>query len=411
MVALICGLGALAQRQLPDSIVVTGDSVEIYFRQSRSALELKRGDNQAQLERILDSIHASEQRCDVSLREVTVVGGASPEGSVRINRRLSEKRAASLFDYLSARTSIDSVGHTTHFLGRDWRGLIRLVEADPDVPYRDETLATLRSIADEKDAGQEADRAHINRIKRLRGGRPYLYMYHHLFPELRASKVVLSWSRAIPRYVPEPEPEVIEVVEVAEVVDTVVVDTAIECRPFYMDVSTNMLYDIMLIPSVGVEFYLGKSWSLAATWEYGWWKCDHRHNYWRAYGGDLELRRWFGKKSEEKPLTGHHAGVYGGIVTYDFELGHRGYLGDKWSYLFGVSYGYSMPVGRRLNIDFTIGLGYMGGKYKEYIPRDGCYVWQSTKQRHWFGPTKTEISLVWLIGCDNYNRKGAKKEL
>lgn len=409
MVALICSLGVLAQRQLPDSIVVTSDSVKIHFRQSRSNLDLKRGDNQVQLDRILDSIHAAELRPDVSLREVTVVGGASPEGSVRINRRLSEKRAATLFDYLSARTSIDSVEHTTQFLGRDWRGLIKLVEADPNVPYRDETLSTLRSIADEKDAGKENDRVHINRIKRLRGGRPYLYMYHHLFPELRASQVVLSWVRTIPRF--EPEPVVVE--EVVEVADTAVevADTVIECRPFYMDISTNMLYDALLIPSIGVEFYLGKNWSVAATWEYGWWKCDHKHNYWRAYGGDLEVRKWFGKKADEKPLTGHHVGVYGGIITYDFELGHRGYLGDKWSYLCGVSYGYSMPISRRLNIDFTIGLGYMGGEYKEYIPQDGCYVWQSTKQRHWFGPTKTEISLVWLIGCDNYNRKGAKKNL
>lgn len=243
----------------------------------------------------------------MSLREVTVVGGASPEGSVRINRRLSERRAATLFDYLSTRSSIDSVERTTQFLGRDWRGLIRLVEADPDVPYRDETLRTLRSIADEKDAGKENDRAHINRIKHLRGGRPYLYMYHHLFPELRASQVVLSWNRAIPRFAPEPEPKIFESVEVAEPA-VEVVDTVMECRPFYMDISTNMLYDALLIPSIGVEFYLGKNWSVAATWEYGWWKCDHKHNYWRAYGGDLEVRKWFGKKADEKPLTGHHVG-------------------------------------------------------------------------------------------------------
>ena len=57
-----------------------------------------------------------------------------------------------------------------------------------------------------------------------------------------------------------------------------------------------------------------------------------------------------------------------------------------------------------LNIDFSIGLGYMGGEYKEYLPQDGHYVWQSTKRRHWIGPTKAEISLVWLIGRGNTNK-------
>lgn len=94
-----------------------------------------------------------------------------------------------------------------------------------------------------------------------------------------------------------------------------------------------------------------------------------------------------------------------GRVTYDFELGGKGYLGDKWSYGGGVAYGYSLPVGHRFNVDFTLGIGYLGGSYKEYIPLDGHYVWQTTKKRRWFGPTKAGISLVWLIGRGNYNEK------
>lgn len=68
------------------------------------------------------------------------------------------------------------------------------------------------------------------------------------------------------------------------------------------------------------------------------------------------------------------------------------------NYSTGVEYGYSLPVAYRLNIDFTIAVGYWGGTYYEYTPVDNCYVWQATKERHWFGPTKAEISLVWLIG-------------
>ena len=51
----------------------------------------------------------------------------------------------------------------------------------------------------------------------------------------------------------------------------------------------------------------------------------------------------------------------------------------------------------------------MTGQYHEYLPLDGCNVWQSTKQRRWWGPTKAEISLVWFVGRDGYNGKGGKQ--
>ena len=180
-------------------------------------------------------------------------------------------------------------------------------------------------------------------------------------------------------------------------------------KPYYLAAKTNLLYDALLVPNVGVEIYLGKGWTVGANWMYAWWKNDDRHRYWRTYGGDLNVRRYFGRKALEKPLQGHHLGVYGQILTYDFELGGRGYLGDKWSWGAGIEYGYSLPLARRLNMDFSIGLGYLGGEYMEYVPMDTHYVWQVTKQRRWFGPTKAEVSLVWLIGRGNTNpQKGGR---
>ena len=206
---------------------------------------------------------------------------------------------------------------------------------------------------------------------------------------------------AEPVVVPEPEPEP----EPEPVVEEPV------CKnDLFMSISNNGLYDLALIPNIGVEFYLGKDWSIDANWHYAWWKTDKRHRYWRTYGGDINIRKWFGKASKIKPLTGHHVGLYGQMITYDFELGGRGYLADKWSWAAGVEYGYSLPIARRLNLDFAIGVGYHWGEYKEYLPIDNCYVWQETNNRKYIGPTKVEVSLIWLIGCDNYNKeKGGKK--
>lgn len=351
---------------------------------------------------------------DSSLRlsHISIIGGASPEGSIPLNKRLSQKRAKSLRTYLQERLLLpDSLIHSS-FVGRDWNGLIKSAATADSLPYQEETLAPLRQIAADTVSGDRKDP--LNSLISLHGGIPYRYMYRHLFPELRAVKLLFHY---------EPTQTVVhdticqtdtvyirDTIYIATRQETAPASDAAARRPYYLAIKTNMLYDLLLVPNIGVEVYLGKSWSAGGNWMYAWWKTDRKHRYWRTYGGDLYLRRWLGSKAEAKPLTGHHLGLYGGIVTYDFELGGRGYLGDKWSYHAGIEYGYAHPIARRLNLEFNIGIGYLGGEYKEYLPIDDHYVWQATKRRHWFGPTKAEISLVWLIGRGNINQgKGGKK--
>lgn len=399
------------------------DSVKIYFRQGKIDLVSSLKSNQVALDRIADSLRTNYADSIYQLKKILVVGGASPEGSVKINKWLSEERASVLFNYLSRYGALPESLKSTEFLGRDWDGLIGLVEADPKMPYKHETLGLLRKIADEVHRGITKNGDPLRRIQRLRGGVPYNYMYRKFFPELRASRLYLWYDKVRnPVLPPPPEPEPAPAPEPVIPQDSVAApDTVMPPpeRPFYMDIRTNMLYDALLVPNIGAEFYLGKGISIMGNWMYGWWKRDPGNWYWRTYGGDLTLRKWIGRAAKEKPLTGHHVGVYGQIFTYDFETGGRGYLGgkpggtlwEKMNYGVGAEYGYSLPIRRRLNIDFSIGIGYWGGIYHEYDPEDGCYVWQSTRKRRWFGPTKAEISLVWLIGKGNFNngKKGGRR--
>jgi hypothetical protein len=173
-----------------------------------------------------------------------------------------------------------------------------------------------------------------------------------------------------------------------------------------------MLYDVAAVPNIGVEFNLGRRWSIGGNWMYAWWKNDAKYRYWRVYGGDIHLQHWFAPKHSTRLFTGHHLGVYGQILTYDFEWGGRGYLGDRWSYGGGMEYGYSWRIGKRLNLDASLWLGYVGGEYKEYTPRDTHYLWQVTKQRNYCGPTQVQLSLVWLLDkhpiWKDHHRKGGE---
>ncbi len=386
---------------------IPADSARVYFRQSKTALLPDYKDNGASLERLAEELTDTTPRIAGHVR---VVGSASPEGSVLFNRYLSETRARRIFDWFSERDLIPADSTMFTFTGRNWAGLLEMVKADPQVPARGEVIELLDGIV----AGAVPDdNEALTRLKGIGGGEPYLYMYHRLFPALRASWIYVDYSQPALPAIHSLVPATTAMTEIASSPELPEIAPRFPHRkPFYMALKTNMLYDALAIPSIGAEFYLGKNFSIVGNWYYGWWKNDHVHRYWRAYGGDVAVRYWLGEAAHRKPLTGHHIGLYGGIVTYDVEFGGKGYMGgdpgrtlwDRFNTMAGVEYGYSLPVGRRLNIDFTIGVGYLGGRIVKYEPAGPHYLWLSTKNFSWFGPTKAEISLTWLIGSGNVNK-------
>lgn len=166
--------------------------------------------------------------------------------------------------------------------------------------------------------------------------------------------------------------------------------------PRVLFLKTNLLYDVVLMPTLGVEMGFGSSWTFQAEGTFNWLSRAKKHDYWRIGMGSLEARYWLGGPVSALLHKGHHFGVYAAGYRYDIEFGGKGQMGD-FNYGGGISYGYSKPVGKHLSFDFGLAVGYVGGKYKEYEPIDNHYVWQADKTRAWFGPTKVEVSLVWHI--------------
>ena len=403
---------------------VQTDSVKVYYRVEKARLDPSFHGNGATMERFLDrlkSIIADERYQRFNFR---IKSYASLEGPLSLNQQLYEERTRGFLDYVR-RNGVRLPGQINVWQDNcyNWEELEQRV-LQSQIPYQAEVLDILRNTPEwSYDRNGTKTEYRKQKLMALHGGIPFRYMKQHFFPEMRYSAVRLTCEFAeleAPQLPPphaQLQPDTIYIVKR----DTVYMERPLpqpSRKPFYMAVKTNLLYDAALIPNIGVEFHLKNNWSLSAGWMYGWWKKDRIHWYWRAYGGDIAVRKWLGKKAQEKPLQGHHLGIYGQVLTYDFETGGRGYMGgepggtlfDRANFAGGVEYGYSLPIRRRLNLDFTLGIGYLGGKYYEYIPIDDCYVWQATKQRHYFGPTKLEVSLVWLLGHGNINQgKGGKR--
>lgn len=358
---------------------VTHHRTVVHFRQNKSTIDPEAFRNAQSLDSL--RIFANLLKSDTSLTVIKIrfEAFASPEGPDRLNRRLAKNRREALQSYLRAIYPFaDSI---TEYSFSTYSPEIADAYARASRHERHEMVKTfdpLRYAAVEIVYSEDKPVVAVERVSHT--------------PQILAAPASCDRLQLRPLSPTLPE-EPSEAEERA-------------CRPFYMSLRTNMLYDALLVPTLGAECYLGAGLSVAGQWSYAWWSRDSRHRYWRFYGGDLGLRRWFGRYAKDKPLTGHHIGLYGQLFTYDFEAGGKGEMGAKFNYGGGIEYGFALPVTRRLNIDFSIGVGYITGKYYKYTPIDNHYVWRSTHTRRWFGPTKAEISLVWLIGCGNYNMKG-----
>ena len=120
---------------------------------------------------------------------VVIVGSASPEGTLAFNDRLAWNRAVALKDFLLRNTAFPADSMTLFNGSEDWRGLRKLVAAS-DLYEREEILRIIDNVPVTQ--GRELE------LMKLSGGRPYLYMLEHMFPELRNAAFIKVYYENLP---------------------------------------------------------------------------------------------------------------------------------------------------------------------------------------------------------------------
>ena len=403
----------------------------IYFRPGYSLLELSYRDNAANMKALTQGIQTIKGNPCVQLQHIRILSAASPEGNSALNKRVAKRRGERLRDYLKETLVLPDSIFTVSSAGEDWQGLASLI-AKEKTPWRNKALQIIRHTPEWITRNGKVVDGRKRQLQNLDGGKAWKYMLDNHFYTLRTGAVVVCEVKTLAA---ESTPSAAEArleqarLEQArpEPASQQPASQSPSSPPFpaipsqvhpepqappvasYFALKSNLLYDALLVPNLSLEASIGSGWTLGAGGMFAWWSKDAKHRYWRIYGGDLEIRKYFGTLAKSKPLQGHHLGIYGDFLTYDFEFGAKGYQ-SKATYAAGIKYGYSHPIANRLNLDFALGIGYLHSNYKTYVPRDGCYVYQETKKRKWLGPTQAEISLVWLLGKGNTNKKkGGKK--
>lgn len=243
-----------------------------------------------------------------------------------MNHTLSEKRARNVRAYILEKTSlVDSVVHVgPSDVG--WELLSEMIAAS-DQPWRDEAVEIIANtpiwIFEE---GRIVD-GRKNRLCMLRGGRAWRYMSEHFFPVLRNTRFQIIYEKEL---LHKPLIEAKEGVTDGNVfkaekleTDLVTADTLMfesengVVHDAHVEISgeglvnggtemglqetgkeqsrkerrrglllkTNLLYDAVTVPNVGLEIPLGTVWSVGVNWMYAWWSNGAKHRYLRTVAG------------------------------------------------------------------------------------------------------------------------------
>lgn len=159
-------------------------------------------------------------------------------------------------------------------------------------------------------------------------------------------------------------------------------------------VKTNLLYDATTTMNLGVEFALSPKVTIDLSGNYNPWEFgdNKKLKHWMV---QPEVRYWLCEKFNGHFLGFHvHGGEFnmGGIK----QLGMEKYRYEGYAAGGGVSYGYQWILGKRWSIEASLGIGYTYLDYDKFLcEKCGDKIGEETK--HFVGPTKAAISLIYII--------------
>lgn len=162
---------------------------------------------------------------------------------------------------------------------------------------------------------------------------------------------------------------------------------------------TNLLYDLTTTFNLGAELRVGDRYTLDLSVNYNPWTFSHNKKL-KHLLIQPELRYWLCE-----PFNKHFFGAH--LMYSRFNVGNLNFpldiLPSLDDYRYqgnlyggGFSYGYQWYLSPRWSMEATFGFGYFYMDYKKYECHN-CGKYIESGDKHYFGPTKAGISLIYMI--------------
>lgn len=157
----------------------------------------------------------------------------------------------------------------------------------------------------------------------------------------------------------------------------------------------NLLMDAMASVNLEFEFKVGERTTINIPGSFNAWNFNDDKKF-KHIATQPEFRWWLCS-----PFTGHYFGIHAHYAFYNVggigpftalkENRYEGWLAGG-----GVSYGYNWILSPRWSLEATVGVGYAYLDYDKF-PCGKCEPASGHENKHYFGPTKFGLTLVFLI--------------
>ena len=362
---------------------------------------------------------------------IVIEGAASPEGPLSINERLGANRARTLVNFLVAEFPYLKDRLVVRSVAEDWAGLRACILANGTLTENEKS--ELIGIIDSNNTPARKEAL-------LKASASYPVVEKECLPYIRYARIgniEFEKPATVTPVDTTAAPVAVDSTDLFPAKDTLnaipAADTTATVKPFeggivpafpaqfkgnrnmIAAVKTNLLYDAVTALNVEVEVPIANRFSV--TWEdvFPWWETGNKYCF-QLWEMGAEARYWF-KPWETigtEKLRGWFVGPYVMSGKYDFQNDKSiNYQGEMWSV--GATAGYAMPIGRkkRVNLEFSLSMGYMKTHFRHYIPTDSYdkLIHDPAGDGSFYNifkyPTKAKVSLVVPI---SYGKKEVSHE-
>lgn len=152
---------------------------------------------------------------------------------------------------------------------------------------------------------------------------------------------------------------------------------------------TNLLRWATLTPDLGLEWRIGPSWSILANGSWTSWTWNDKARRYALWEVLPEVRYYIGKEKR-----GYLGAMYK-VGQFNYKFSATGKQGDLTGG--GITGGYRLRLNRSLDLDFSLGMGYLRADYDRYTVTGGVRVRDGKGSKDWWGPVSAGITLTWNI--------------
>lgn len=415
LMAVIVGRGnAHSKSQIQTSEPqVLKDSVTVLFQSGKSSFDPEFMGNGEAIETFIKKVRSLNRFEDVviTVEEVYIHSGCSPEGKLDVNTRLATERKQEIIGFLQNRINVrdNSIVLSDNVIDYDY--LRKMVASDSSMPR-----AWKKDVLGAIDAG--VTNSWLMRKKVGEDAWNYLLKKH--FPAMRKTTVVFTWilTPEVPELEPEPGPEPVpepEPVPVQEPEPEPQIQPQTEPAPPTLSnnqpqpysfttrdmvVKVNYLTLPLLVINAGVELQVLPHFSVNVPIFYTGLDWFSETIKFRVLAVQPEIRYWL-RRDMKGLFFGPHLNFGWYNVAVNGQYRYQDHAQQTPAFGGGLTVGYKIILGSRENspwgLEFGLGAGYLPLHYDMYYNVKNGRLVGDDYYNYW-GPDQVFLSLTYRFG-------------